>query len=265
MARRDEVVIATKAFLPWRGAPNTGGLSRKALFQAVDDSLRRLGTDYIDLFQIHRFDHETPIEETMAALHDIVSAGKARYIGASSMETWRFARLQHAAERHGWTRFISMQPQVNLLYREEEREMIPFCIDDGVGVIPWSPLARGKLTRDWNDTTARSETDAFGKMIYAATAEQDRRVVEAVAQVATGRGLPRAQIALAWLLAKPGITAPIIGATKAEHLSDAFAALAVTLSDDEMGALEASYVPHPVIGLAVPARGRYRVSVTRTA
>jgi aryl-alcohol dehydrogenase-like predicted oxidoreductase len=259
-ARRDEIVVATKGYIPWRGAPNTGGLSRKALFQAVDDSLTRLGMDYIDLYQIHRFDHETPVEETMEALHDIVKAGKARYIGASSMEAWRFAKMQHAAETHGWTKFVSMQPQVNLIYREEEREMIPLCLDQGVGVIPWSPLARGKLTRDWDEKTARSETDQFSKVIYDATADQDRKVVEAVAEVSKASGVPRAQVAMAWLLAKPGITAPIVGVTKASQLDDAVAALDVTLSEQQVAQLEAPYVPHPVVALAVMPRFKGRVS-----
>lgn len=264
-ARRDEVVIATKAYAPWRNAPNTGGLSRKALFKAVDDSLNRLGTDYIDLFQIHRFDHETPVEETMEALHDIVRAGKALYIGASSMEAWRFAKMQHVAEANGWTKFVSMQPQVNLIYREEEREMIPLCIDQGVAVIPWSPLARGKLTRAWDEKTARSETDQFGKHIYAATADQDQQVVEALSAVATERNLPRAQVALAWLLAKPGITSPIVGVTKEAQLADAVAALEIELSDDEMAALETPYRPHPVVGLAILPKFSVRVSHPRKA
>jgi aryl-alcohol dehydrogenase-like predicted oxidoreductase len=263
MARRDEIVIATKAFAPWRNAPNTGGLSRKALFYAVDDSLRRLGTDYIDLFQIHRFDRETPVEETMEALHDIVKSGKVRYIGASSMEAWRFAKMQHVAERHGWTRFVSMQPQVNLVYREEEREMIPLCIDQGVAVIPWSPLARGMLTRGWDEKTARSETDQFGKAIYQNTAELDRAVVEAVSAVAAERGLPRAQIALSWLLGKPGITAPIIGATKTTHLTDAIAALEVKLAPEDIKRLEAPYVARSVVGLAVMPPFSGKVSAPR--
>jgi aryl-alcohol dehydrogenase-like predicted oxidoreductase len=252
LAKRDEVVIATKAFFPWRNAPNTGFLSRKALFQAIDDSLARLGLDYVDLYQIHRFDDATPVEETMEALHDIVKAGKARYIGASSMEAWRFAKMQHAAERHGWTRFVSMQPQYNLLYREEEREMLPQCLDQGVGVIPWSPLARGKLTRDWEVETNRSEQDAFTQQAYAAGAQQDRAVVEAVQRIAQERGIARAQVALAWMLTKPAITAPIVGATKPDHLADAIAALDVTLTDTEIAALEAPYVPHAVNGMAPP-------------
>jgi aryl-alcohol dehydrogenase-like predicted oxidoreductase len=251
-AHRDEIVLATKAFAPWRSAPNTGGLSRKALFQAIDDSLTRLGTDYVDLFQIHRWDYNVPIEETMEALHDIVKAGKARYIGASSMYAWQFAKAQYSAERHGWTKFISMQPQVNLVYREEEREMIPLCIDQGVAVLPWSPLARGMLTRDWNEKTARSETDMFSAYLYRATAENDRQIVEVVAEIAKERGLPRAQIAMAWLLGKAGITAPIIGATKPSHLSDAIASLDVMLSAEEVKRLESPYLPHQVVGLAGP-------------
>lgn len=260
-ARRDEIVLATKAYAGWRNAPNTGGLSRKALFQAVDDSLRRLGTDYIDLYQIHRWDPDTPIEETMEALHDIVKAGKARYIGASSMSAWQFAKAQYLAERHGWTRFVSMQPQVNLIYREEEREMIPLCRDMGVGVIPWSPLARGKLTRDWDESTPRSETDLFAKALYSRTAEQDRKVVDAVAQVAAERGAPRAQVALAWLLQQPGITAPIIGASRPGHIADAVAALELTLTADEMTRLEEPYVPHAVTGMSWPVAFDGTVSV----
>jgi aryl-alcohol dehydrogenase-like predicted oxidoreductase len=260
-ARRDEVVIATKAYGPWRTAPNTGGLSRKALFHAVDDSLRRLGTDYIDLYQIHRWDASTPIAETMEALTDIVKAGKVRHIGASSMWAWQFAKAQYTADARGWTRFVSMQPQVNLLYREEEREMIPLCRDMGVAVIPWSPLARGLLTRDWDEKTHRSGTDQFSKHLYGATAAQDRLVVEAVASVASARGVTRAQVALAWLLQKPGITAPIVGATKPHHLSDAVTALGLRLSEAEIAILEAPYVPHPVTGLAVLAASKMEVSV----
>ncbi len=252
LARRDEIVIATKAFFPWRNGPNTGFLSRKALFQAIDDSLSRLGLDYVDLYQIHRFDHATPVEETMEALHDIVKAGKARYIGASSMEAWRFAKMQNAAERHGWTRFVSMQPQYSLLYREEEREMLPQCLDQGVGVIPWSPLARGKLTRDWEVETNRSQQDAFARRMYAATEQQDRAVVEAVRGIAEESGIPRAQVALAWMLTKPAITAPIVGATKPGHLADAIAALDVRLTDAQIAALEAPYVPHAVSGMVPP-------------
>jgi aryl-alcohol dehydrogenase-like predicted oxidoreductase len=252
--RRDEIVLATKVYIPWRNAPNTGGLSRKAIFAAVDDSLRRLGTDYIDLYQIHRWDSDTPIEETMEALHDVVKAGKARYIGASSMYAWQFLKALYTAEKNGWTRFVSMQNHLNLLNREEEREMLPLCADQGVGVIPWSPLARGRLTRDWDDKTERSESDAFGKMIYAATADNDRQIVEAVAAVAAERGAPRAQVSLAWLLQKPEVTAPIIGASKPHHLDDAVAALALKLTPEEIARLEAPYVPHPVVGLAGAAR-----------
>ena len=252
MARRDEIVVATKAFFSWRNAPNTGFLSRKALFQAIDDSLARLGLDYVDLYQIHRFDVGTPVEETMEALHDIVKSGKVRYIGASSMEAWRFAKMQYTADRHGWTRFVSMQPQYSLLYREEEREMLPLCLDQGVGVIPWSPLARGKLTRDWEAETNRSQNDPFARQIYAATEEHDRAVVEAVHRISEQRGVPRAQIALAWVLSKPAVTAPIVGATKPGHLADAIAALEIKLTDEEIAALEEPYVPHAVGGVAPP-------------
>ncbi|RYD83076.1 MAG: aldo/keto reductase, partial [Sphingomonadales bacterium] len=248
MAKRDEVVIATKCFLSWSDKPNTGGLSRKAIFQAAEDSLRRLGTDYIDLYQIHRWDYQTPIEETLDALNDLVRAGKVRYLGASSMHAWQFMKALAIQQREGWARFVSMQPQVNLIYREEEREMIPLCIDQGVGVIPWSPLARGKLTRDWDEKTFRSGTDKFGMNMYGSAEEQDRRVSAALGDLAAKRGLNRAQLALAWLLHKPGITAPIIGTTKGTHLTDALAALDVALSQDEIAQLEADYVPHPVVG-----------------
>ncbi|MBU6419577.1 MAG: aldo/keto reductase [Proteobacteria bacterium] len=253
-ASRDEIVVASKAHFPWRSAPNTGGLSRKALFQAVDDSLKRLGMEYLDLYQIHRWDDDTPIEETMEALHDIVKSGRVRYIGASSMSAWQFSKAQYTAMMNGWTPFISMQNQVNLIYREEEREMLPLCADMGVGVIPWSPLARGRLTRDWAETTARSETDAFGKTIYAGTEMQDRKVVEEVSAVAAAKGVKRAQVAMAWLLQKPEITAPIIGVTKPTHLTDALSALDVTLSDKEIAALEAPYVPHKVAGIQPPGK-----------
>jgi aryl-alcohol dehydrogenase-like predicted oxidoreductase len=262
-ARRDEIVVATKGFAPWRNAPNTGGLSRKALFQAVDDSLARLGMDYVDLYQIHRFDQDTPVEETMEALHDIVKSGRVRYIGASSMEAWRFAKMQHAAQANGWTRFVSMQPQVNLVYREEEREMIPLCQDQGVAVIPWSPLARGMLTRAWDEKTKRSQGDQFGKMLYDATSDQDRKVVEAVGAIAAERGLTRARVALAWVLGKPGITAPIIGATKPSHIEDAVAAIEVTLTQDEVARLEEPYVPHGVTGIALLPRFNGKVSAPR--
>src|SRR5438477_1730773 len=247
-ARRDEVVIATKVYGRMRPGPNGGGLSRKAIMREIEDGLRRLGTDYVDLYQIHRWDYETPIEETLEALHDIVKAGKARYIGASSMHAWQFARALGIAERHGWTRFVSMQNLVNLLYREEEREMLPLCAAEGIGVIPWSPQARGKLTRDWRYTSIRTETDeAFGRL-FNKTEEADRKVVDRVAEVATARGVPRAQVALAWLLAKPIITAPIVGATKLQHLDYALASVAVKLTAQEIAALEEPYVPHAVVG-----------------
>ncbi|MET0931180.1 MAG: aldo/keto reductase [Aeromicrobium sp.] len=248
--RRDEVVVATKLFAPMRPGPNGGGLSRKTVMSAVDDSLRRLGTDHIDLYQIHRFDQGTPIEETLEALHDVVKAGKVRYLGASSMYAWQFAKALFLADQHGWTRFVSMQDHYNLLNREEEREMLPLCVDQGVGVIPWSPLARGRLTRDWDDRTARSENDQFAEMLYAATVDADRLVVERVARVAADRGLPRSQVALAWVATRPGITAPIVGATKDHHLVDAVAALEVELTSDEVSYLEEPYVPHPVVGFA---------------
>ncbi|MET4037795.1 aryl-alcohol dehydrogenase-like predicted oxidoreductase [Bradyrhizobium sp. JR7.2] len=251
--RREETVVATKVFFP-EGAigglkkPNRQGLSRKALLGGIDASLTRLDLDYVDLYQIHRWDYETPIEETMEALHDIVKAGKARYIGASSMFAWQFAKAQEIATANGWTRFSTMQNHLNLLYREEEREMIPLCLDQGVGLIPWSPLARGRLTRDWGSETSRSESDEYGSNLYAATEAADRAVVEAVAKVAANRGVPRAQIALAWVVQKSGVSAPIIGATKPHHLKDAVACLSVNLSSSEIAAVEAPYVPHAVVG-----------------
>ena len=247
-ARRDEVVIATKVYGRMRPGPNGAGLSRKAIMAEIDASLQRLGTDYVDLYQIHRWDYDTPIEETLEALHDVVKAGKARYIGASSMHAWQFARALGIAERHGWTRFVSMQNLVNLLYREEEREMLPLCAAEGIAVIPWSPQARGRLTRDWGYTSIRTETDeAFGRL-FANTEYADKKVIDRVAQVAASRGISRAQVALAWLLAKPVITAPIVGATKLEHLDDAIASVNVKLSVDEVTALEEPYVPHAVVG-----------------
>ena len=250
-ARREELVIATKVCIRMRKGPNGAGLSRKAIMTEIDASLRRLGTDYVDLYQIHRWDYGTPIEETLEALHDVVKAGKARYIGASSMHAWQFAKALHVSERHGWTRFVTMQNYLNLLYREEEREMLPLCRDEGIGVIPWSPMARGRLTRDWDHKSARTETDEFGRTLYlASTAQADRKVVEAVAAVAATRGVPRAQVALAWVLQKPVVTAPIVGATRLEHLDDAVAALSITLSDEEIAALEGPYLPHPVVGHA---------------
>jgi 1-deoxyxylulose-5-phosphate synthase len=246
--RRDEVVIATKVYGRMRPGPNGGGLSRKAILREIDDSLRRLGTDYVDLYQIHRWDYGTPIEETLEALHDIVKAGKVRYIGASSMHAWQFARALGVSERHGWTRFVSMQNLVNLLYREEEREMLPLCAAEGIGVIPWSPQARGRLTRDWDYTSIRTETDDAHRRLFGKSAEADRKVVDCVAKVAAARGIPRAQVALAWLLAKPVITAPIVGATKLPHLDDALASVNVKLSTDEISFLEEPYVPHAVVG-----------------
>jgi 1-deoxyxylulose-5-phosphate synthase len=249
-ARREEVVIATKVNGRMRPGPNGQGLSRRAIMSEIDASLRRLGVDHVDLYQIHRWDYATPIEETLEALHDVVKAGKARYIGASSMYAWQFAKALSISQRNGWTRFVSMQDYVNLLYREEEREMLPLCAEEGIGVIPWSPLARGRLTRDWDEGSARIETDEFGKTLYRTTGEADRKVVERVAEVAKARGVSRAQIALAWVLAKPVITAPIIGATKIAHLDDAIAALDLKLTPDEIKALEAPYVPHAVVGFA---------------
>ena len=249
-APRDDLVIATKVHGRMRKGPNGAGLSRKAIMSEIDHSLRRLGTDYVDLYQIHRFDPATPLEETLEALHDVVKAGKARYIGASSMYAWQFARALYLADRHGWTRFASMQNYVNLLYREELREMLPLCRAEGVAVIPWSPNARGRLTRDWDQGSARLETDEFGRSLYAKTADADRRVVDTVAAVAAARGVPRAQLALAWVLQQPGITSPIVGATKLEHLDDAVSALSLTLTPEELAALEAPYVPHAVVGHA---------------
>jgi aryl-alcohol dehydrogenase-like predicted oxidoreductase len=249
-ARRDDVVIATKVCGRMRPGPNGGGLSRKAIMREIDDSLRRLGTDYVDLYQIHRWDHETPIEETLEALHDIVKAGKARYIGASSMHAWQFARALGVSERNGWTRFVSMQNLVNLLYREEEREMLPLCAAEGIGVIPWSPQARGRLTRDWDYTSIRTETDDAHQRLFGKSAEADRKVVDRVTEVARARSIPRAQVALAWLLAKPVITAPIVGATKLHHLDDALASVNVKFSVDEIASLEEPYVPHTVVGFA---------------
>jgi aryl-alcohol dehydrogenase-like predicted oxidoreductase len=249
-ARRDDVVIATKVYGRMRPGPNGAGLSRKAIMSELDASLRRLGTEYVDLYQIHRWDYGTPIEETLEALHDAVQAGKVRYIGASSMHAWQFARALAVSERHGWARFASMQNLVNLLYREEEREMLPLCAAEGIGVIPWSPQARGRLTRDWNITSTRSETDESVTRLFGKTVDADAKVVDRVATVAAARGISRAQIALAWLLSKPVITAPIVGATKLRHLDDAIASVAVKLADDEIACLEEPYVPHAVVGFA---------------
>ena len=247
-ARREEIVLATKVFFPMREGPNARGLSRKSIMTEIDASLRRLGTDYVDLYQIHRWDQHTPIEETLEALHDVIKAGKARYIGASSMYAWQFSKAQYLARQNGWTPFVSMQNHYNLLYREEEREMMPLCEAEGVGVVPWSPLARGRLTRDWSETTNRLETDEFGKTLYAATEDADRRIIARVAEVAAGRGVPRAQVALAWLLQKPFITSPIVGASKLHHLDDAVAALSLKLTPEEIASLEEPYVPHSVVG-----------------
>ena len=248
--RREAVVIATKVQALMRDEPNGGGLSRKAVLFELDQSLQRLQTDYVDLYQIHRWDYETPIEETLEALHDAIKAGKVRYIGASSMYAWQFSKALYLADRHGWTRFVSMQNYYNLLYREEEREMMRLCQSEGVAVIPWSPLARGRLTRAWKTETSRSETDAFGKTLYSRTEDADRSVVDRLGEVAEKRGIPRAQVALAWLLSKPGVTAPIVGASKPHHLEDAVAALSVHLTPEEMTALEEPYVPHPVLGFS---------------
>jgi aryl-alcohol dehydrogenase-like predicted oxidoreductase len=247
---REEVVIATKVNGRMRPGPNGKGLSRKAILAEIDASLKRLGTDYVDLYQIHRWDYQTPIEETMEALNDVVRAGKALYIGASSMYAWQFAKSLRVSERNGWAKFVSMQNYLNLLYREEEREMLPLCRDEGIGVIPWSPMARGRLTRDWDETSARQETDEFGRTLYANTGDADRKVVEAVARLAAARGVPRAQVALAWVLQKPGVTAPIVGATKLAQLDDAVAALSLKLTAEEIAELEAPYVPHAVVGHA---------------
>ena len=250
-ARREEVVVATKVWGGMRAGPNGGGLSRKAILHEIDASLKRLGMDYVDLYQIHRWDAVTPIEETMEALNDVVRMGKARYLGASSMYAWQFAKAQHVAQAHGWTRFVSMQNHYNLLYREEEREMLPLCRDQGVGLIPWSPLARGYLARGPEATgTKRSETDRFGKTLYSSMVEADQRVIGALDGLAKARKLPHSQVALAWLLQKDAVTAPIVGATKLEHLEAAVGALDVRLSEGEVTALEAPYVTHPVAGFS---------------
>ncbi len=249
-ARRDEVVIATKVFFPWRKGPNGGGLSRKAIMTAIDASLLRLGTDYIDLYQIHRWDYGTPIEETLEAMHDIVKAGKVGYLGASSMFAWQFCKALYLTDQHGWTRFATMQNHYNLLNREKEREMLPLCAAEGIGVLPWSPLARGRLTRDWDESSGRMETDEVGKTLYVSTADADRKVVERVAEIAEQRGVSRAQVALAWVVQQTAITAPIVGASKPHHLDDAVAALDLNLTPEEIAALEEPYVPHPVVGFS---------------
>jgi 1-deoxyxylulose-5-phosphate synthase len=245
-ARRDEIVLATKVHGRMREGANGAGLSRKAIFAEIDNSLRRLGTDYVDLYQIHRWDPHTPIEETLEALHDVVKAGKARYIGASSMWAWQFSKALHTSERNGWARFVSMQDHYNLLNREEEREMLPLCADQSIAVLPWSPLARGRLTRNWDESTSRSETDEFGKTLYDPAS--DKTIVERVASLAEARGVPRAQVALAWLLSKSVVTSPIVGVTKMAHLDDAIAAVDLELTAEEIASLEDPYTPHPVVG-----------------
>jgi len=247
-SRREEIVVATKVYFPMRPGPNARSLSRKAIMTEIDASLKRLNMDYVDLYQIHRWDRTTPIEETLEALHDVIKSGKARYIGASSMFAWQFAKALYTADQHSWTRFVSMQNHYNLINREEEREMLPLCADQEIGVIPWSPLARGRLTRDWDAKTNRTETDEFGKTLYTSSVDSDRRIVERVAEIASERGIPRAQVALAWLLSKPVITAPIVGASKPNHLEDAAAAVGLKLTDDEIKRLEEPYVPHPIVG-----------------
>ncbi len=244
-ADREEIVIATKLFMPMREGQNAGGLSRKAVMTEIDNSLRRLGVDYVDVYQTHRWDYATPIEETVEALHDVVKAGKARYVGASSMWAWQFAKALRVADLHGWTRFASMQDHYNLIYREEEREMLPLCADEGVAVIPWSPLARGRLTRPWDAGTARAETDEFGKRLYR---EEDRAIVERVIEVAGRLGAKPAQVALAWMLGKDVVTAPIVGATRVEHLTDAVDAVELELAAEDVSYLEEPYEPHAVSG-----------------
>lgn len=247
-AKRDNVVLATKVFNRMRPGPNGAGLSRKAIFAEIDNSLRRLGTDYVDLYQIHRWDYGTPIEETLEALHDVVKSGKVRYIGASSMHAWQFSKALYTSRLNGWTEFVSMQDHVNLLNREEEREMLPLCADQKIAVMPWSPLARGRLTRAWDAVSERQKTDEFGKGLYTQSIESDRKIVDQVAAIAKARGVPQAQVALAWVAQKPVITAPIVGASKLNHLTDAVAALALKLTPEEIAALEAPYTPHRVVG-----------------
>jgi 1-deoxyxylulose-5-phosphate synthase len=249
--RREAVVVATKVQGLMREEPNGRGLSRKAILFELDESLKRLQTDYVDLYQIHRWDYETPIEETLEALHDVVKTGKVRYIGASSMYAWQFARSLYLADLRGWTRFVSMQNHYNLLYREEEREMVGLCAAEGIGLLPWSPLARGRLARPWKaETTKRSETDKFGNTMYSRTEEDDRKVVDRLEEIARKRGVPQAQVALAWLLSKPTVTAPIVGASKPHHLDDAVAAVSLRLTPDEIAAVEEPYTPHPVLGFS---------------
>ena len=248
--RREETVIATKVFMRTRRGPNGAGLSRKAIMQEIDASLKRLGVEYVDLYQIHRWDYDTPVEETLEALHDVVKAGKALYIGASSMFAWQFSKALYTSRLNGWTEFVSMQNHLNLLMREEEREMLPLCRDQGVAVMPWSPLARGRLTRDWDETSQRQETDVFGGTLYRSSEDSDRQIVAEVARIAAARGVSRAQVAMAWLLQKDGVTTPIVGASKPQHLDDAVAAVDLVLDDGEIAALEAPYVPHQVAGFS---------------
>ncbi|MEV7447397.1 aldo/keto reductase [Streptomyces nigra] len=247
LTRREDVVVATKVYEKLDAGPLSGGLSRSAITRELDASLRRLGTDYIDLYIVHRWDRETPVEETMAALHDVVRAGKVRYIGASSMHTWQFVKAQYVADLHGWTRFVSMQNHYNLINREEEREMLPYCLAEGVGVTPWSPLARGRLARDWDTESARTAGDPIQDRFYGPTEQADRAVARVVAEIAHERGVSMAQVSLAWLLRRPGITAPVVGATRPHHLPDAVAALELELDDTEVARLEAPYVPHAVV------------------
>lgn len=254
-AKRDEAVIATKVFSKMREGPNGSGLSRKHIMSEIDHSLKRLNTDYVDLYIIHRWDYNTPIEETMEALHNVVKAGKARYIGASAMYAWQFQRALHVAEKNGWTRFVSMQNHLNLIYREEEREMMPLCIEEKIAVTPYSPLASGRLARDWAESTDRYETDPIAKMKYGATAEADKMVVERLAEVAEKHGVPRAHIALAWLLQKEPVVVPVIGATKISHLESAVKSVSVKLTPDDIAYLEEPYVPHPIVGL-IPYGGQ---------
>lgn len=247
--RRENTVIATKVYFPMSTTPEDRGLSRKRILASIDQSLKRIGTDYVDLYQIHRWDYDTPIEETLDALHQVVQSGKARYLGASSMFAWQFSKANYLATLNGWTPFVSMQNHYNLLYREEEREMIPYCQDAAIAMIPWSPLARGRLTRPWNAATTRTRTDEYGNKLYEKTEDADRRVVERVGEIAAARGAAMAHVALAWMLQKPFISAPIVGASKGRHLEDAIAALSLRLSPEEIAALEAPYVPHRIVGM----------------
>ncbi|MBT2728139.1 aldo/keto reductase [Bacillus sp. ISL-75] len=248
-ANRDEIVITSKVFYPVNDRPNGAGLSRKHIMSEIDKTLKRLGTDYVDLYQIHRWDYNTPIEETMEALHDVVKAGKARYIGASTIFAWQFLKAQNVSERNGWTKFVTMQNHYNLLYREEEREMLPLCKEDKIGVMPWSPLAAGRLARPWGEMDERAKVDVIGKAIYSVTAEADRQVVERLTEIAEKRGVPMSQIALAWLLQKEPVTAPIVGTTEISHIEDAVAAVSLKLTPEEIMMLEEPYVPHPVLGM----------------